>query len=69
MLLGAVAGGIAGAAAEQAMANRQGIEYIIKFSNGVTQSIVQNIAKTDKPIEAGECIMVQMNGIPARTAR
>jgi|ERR1035438_5852509 outer membrane lipoprotein SlyB len=59
MLVGAVVGGVAGAAAEQAMANRQGVEYMIKFKNGVTESIVQNIAKTDKPIAAGECVMVQ----------
>jgi outer membrane lipoprotein SlyB len=59
MLVGSVIGGIAGAAAEQAMANRQGIEYLIKFQNGNTESIVQNIAKTDEPIAKGECVMVQ----------
>jgi len=60
---GAIIGGIAGHIAEQELENRQGIEYIVKFpSNGTTQSIVQNIAKTDIPIAAGECVMVQMNG-------
>jgi outer membrane lipoprotein SlyB len=59
---GAVIGGIAGAVAEQQLENRQGIEYIVKFNSGLTQSIVQNIAKTDKPIDKGECVMVQMSG-------
>jgi outer membrane lipoprotein SlyB len=56
---GAIIGGIAGAATEQALRDRQGIEYIIKFQNGNTQSIVQNIAKTDAPIDKGQCVMVQ----------
>jgi outer membrane lipoprotein SlyB len=56
---GAIIGGIAGAAAEQALKDRQGIEYIIKFQNGNTESVVQNIAKSDRPIAAGQCVMVQ----------
>jgi outer membrane lipoprotein SlyB len=59
LLGGAIIGGIAGAAAEQSLKDRQGIEYIIKFQNGNTESIVQNIAKKDSPIEAGQCVMVQ----------
>lgn len=59
---GAVIGGIAGAVAEQQLENRQGIEYIIQFVSYPTQSIVQNIAKDDKPIAVGQCVMVQMNG-------
>ena len=63
LLGGAVIGGIAGAMAEQALKDRQGIEYIVKFpSNGTTQSIVQNIAKKDTPMDVGQCVMVQMNG-------
>ena len=63
VLGGAVIGGIAGAMAEQAAKDRQGIEYIITFAlTGQTQSIVQNIAKTDTPIAEGECVMVQMQG-------
>jgi len=63
LLVGAVVGGVAGAAAEQAIKDRKGIEYIIKFyASGQTQSIVQNIAKTDEPIAKGQCVMVQMSG-------
>jgi outer membrane lipoprotein SlyB len=58
---GAIVGGIAGHIAEQALKDRQGVEYIVKFP-ATTQSIVQNIAKTDTPISKGECVMVQMNG-------
>jgi outer membrane lipoprotein SlyB len=56
---GAIIGGVAGAVAEQSLRDRQGIEYIIKFQNGNTQSVVQNIAKTDRPINVGKCVMVQ----------
>jgi len=63
MLAGAIIGGVAGAMTEQALKDRQGIEYVITFAaTGQTQSIVQNIAKTDQPIAEGECVMVQMNG-------
>lgn len=60
---GAVIGGIAGAVAEGALQDSQGIEYTVKFSQtGETRSIVQNIAKTETPIAAGQCVMVQMSG-------
>lgn len=59
ILGGAIIGGIAGAAAEQSLKDRQGIEYIIKFQNGNTESIVQNVAKSDRPVEVGACVMVQ----------
>jgi len=63
LLVGAVVGGVAGAVAEQAIKDRQGIEYVIKFSEtGASRSILQNIAKTDTPIAKGQCVMVQMNG-------
>jgi outer membrane lipoprotein SlyB len=63
LLGGAIIGGVAVAMTEQALKDRQGIEYIITFAQtGQTQSIVQNIAKTDQPIAEGECVMVQMNG-------
>ena len=63
LVAGAIIGGVAGGIAEQAMKDRQGIEYIIKFSEtGDTRSFVQNIAKTDIPIAMGQCVMVQMSG-------
>jgi outer membrane lipoprotein SlyB len=63
LLAGAVIGGIAGHMTEQALADRQGIEYIITYAKtGMTSSVVQNIAKTDEPIAVGECVMVQFSG-------
>jgi outer membrane lipoprotein SlyB len=59
LLGGALIGGVAGAATEQVAGNRQGIEYTIKVENGATISIVQNIAKDDRPIVVGQRVMVQ----------
>lgn len=59
MLAGAVIGGVAGAVAEQSLADTKGIEYVITEANGQTVSIVQNIAKDDKPIKVGHRVMVQ----------
>lgn len=60
---GVLIGGIAGAIAEDAMKDKQGIEYIIKFSEtGDTRSVVQNLSKKETPISPGQCVMVQMSG-------
>jgi outer membrane lipoprotein SlyB len=62
MLIGAVIGGIAGAAAEQSMSDRIGIEYTIDLDNGKTITIVQNIKKEDRPLEIDQRCMVQISG-------
>jgi len=61
-IAGAIVGGVAGNAAESALDNKVGIEYIIKKENGKTVSIVQNIGKDDKPLHVGERVMIQTSG-------
>jgi outer membrane lipoprotein SlyB len=61
LLAGAIVGGIVGAVAEQALADRQGIEYTIR-EKAKTVTIVQNIAKDDKPLRVGDKVMVQISG-------
>jgi outer membrane lipoprotein SlyB len=62
LLAGAIIGAVAGAAAEQAMADRQGVEYVIAIRKGKTVTIVQNIAKDDEPIRKGARVMIQTSG-------
>lgn len=59
---GAIAGAIIGAAAEQAAANRVGIEYIVVLESGVTLTIVQDMAKTDVAFAQGARVIVQNTG-------
>lgn len=59
---GAIAGGFAGSAAEKALNDSVGIQYIIKKENGKTVSIVQNIGKDDKPLRIGQRVMIQTTG-------
>jgi len=59
---GALVGGLAGNAAESALNNKVGIQYIIKKENGKIVSIVQNIGKDDKPLHVGEHVMIQSTG-------
>lgn len=59
---GALAGAIIGAAAEQAAADRVGIEYTVVLESGVTLTIVQEMAKGDAAIGQGARIMVQNSG-------
>lgn len=59
---GAVIAGIAGHMAEQALQDRRGIEYTIDLDSGTTITIVQNVKKEDKPLQAGERCMVQTTG-------
>lgn len=61
-IAGAIVGGVAGNAAETALNNQVGIQYIIKKENGKTVSIVQNIGKDDKPLHIGQRVMIQTSG-------
>lgn len=61
-IAGALIGGIAGNAAEKAMKNRIGVEYIIKKEKGKTVSIVQNIGKDEMPLAVGQRVMIQTSG-------
>ncbi len=61
-IAGALAGGFAGSAAEKALNDKVGIQYIIKKENGRTVSIVQNIGKDDKPLSVGQRVMIQTSG-------
>lgn len=69
---GAIVGLFVGNEAEKELGKSTGIEYIIALDNGTNQSIVQNIAKDDKPLMVGERVMVQTQGtyrrvLPANT--
>jgi outer membrane lipoprotein SlyB len=59
MLAGAVVGGLAGVVAEKAISGREGIEYIVAEDGGDTVSVAQNVAEGDRPIRAGDRVMVQ----------
>ena len=59
---GALVGAAVGAAAEQAAADRQGIEYVVVLESGVTLTVVQDIGKNDTPIPTGSRVMVQNSG-------
>jgi len=61
-IAGAIVGGVAGNAAETALNNKVGIQYIIKKENGKTVSIVQNIDKDDVPLRVGQRVMIQTSG-------
>lgn len=59
LLGGAVVGGLAGAGTEQAIANKNGIEYTIAVDNGPTVSIVQYNGKDDLPFGIGQRVVFQ----------
>jgi outer membrane lipoprotein SlyB len=59
---GALIGAAVGAAAEQAAADRQGIEYIVVLESGVTMTIVQEIGKNEVPVQPGARVIVQNSG-------
>ena len=59
---GAILGGLAGNAAESALRDKVGIQYIIRKENGKTVSIVQNIGKDDIPLHIGQRVMIQTTG-------
>jgi outer membrane lipoprotein SlyB len=62
MLIGAVVGGIVGAATEQSLSDRRGLEYTIDLDDGQTITVVQNLKKEDKPLEIDQRCMVQTSG-------
>lgn len=59
---GLVVGAAAGAIAEQAAANKKGIEYTITKENGQTITIAQNLEKQEAVIPNGSRVMVQTSG-------
>lgn len=59
---GLVLGAVAGAAAEQAMADSKGMEYTVTLETGITLTVAQNIAATDAPIGIGQRVIVQNTG-------
>jgi outer membrane lipoprotein SlyB len=59
---GLLAGAIVGAAAEQAIADSVGIEYVVTTEKGTTMTVVQNMNKEDTVIPAGSRVMVQTSG-------
>jgi len=66
MLAGAVIAGVAGAATEQALADRTGIEYVITMEEGETITLVQNYSQGDPSIKVGQRVMVQTSGMYQR---
>jgi outer membrane lipoprotein SlyB len=59
---GLVAGALAGGLAEQAMADRKGIEYTVVLESGVTLTLAQELQKTDAVIPVGTRVIVQNSG-------
>lgn len=57
-----LAGAAAGAVAEQAAADRKGIEYIVVLESGVTMTIVQDVGKDDQILQKGDRVIVQNTG-------
>jgi outer membrane lipoprotein SlyB len=66
MLAGAVIAGVAGAATEQAISDRSGIEYVITLEKGDTITLVQNYVERDPSIKIGQRVMVQTSGMYQR---
>jgi outer membrane lipoprotein SlyB len=58
----AAIGAVVGFAAEQALSNRNGIEYTITLSNGKTITIAQNQDAKDAVFNVGDRVMVQVSG-------
>lgn len=59
---GLLIGAMVGAAAEQAAADRQGVEYVVTLQSGVTLTVVQDIGKDESVIPSGSRVMVQNTG-------
>ena len=59
---GALVGAVAGAAAEQSLANKIGIEYVVTTEKGKTKTIVQNKEEGDVILRPGDRVMVQTSG-------
>lgn len=59
---GLVAGIAAGALAEQAIADRTGVEYTVTLQSGVTITVPQDVNKGEHIIQPGERVIVQNSG-------
>ncbi len=59
---GAIAGAAIGMAAEQALADHKGYEYIVVTEDKKTKTIVQNQSPTDRVFNAGERVLLQTKG-------
>jgi outer membrane lipoprotein SlyB len=69
---GVLVGAAIGALAEQAMADRKADEYVVTLETGATITVVQDRTEGDRPINAGDRVMVQLQGgtqrvLPANT--
>ena len=62
ILGGALVGAVAGAAVEQAVSDRTGIEYVVTLANGRTITIVQEQAVAEPIFGPGQRVMIQTNG-------
>lgn len=59
---GAIAGAVIANAAEQAAADRQGIEYTVTTHDGMTLTIVQNAKEGEARLKDGSRCMLQTSG-------
>lgn len=59
---GVIVGAVIGGLAEQAAANRTGIEYTVVLQNGKVLTLAQEQQAGDRVFENGERVMVQANG-------
>lgn len=59
---GIVLGANAGAALEQAIRNRGGVEYTVTLRNGKTLTVAQNVSPKDTVLQVGDRVIVQING-------
>jgi outer membrane lipoprotein SlyB len=64
--LGGLVGAGAGLLAEQAGRSREGIEYLVRTSDGRVMTLVQNRGSTEEPIAAGKAVLVQHSGTYTR---
>lgn len=62
VLGGILIGAAAGAVAEQALANRSGLEYTIVLENGKVVTVAQEQTKEDRVFASGDRVMVQASG-------
>jgi outer membrane lipoprotein SlyB len=60
--LGGLVGAGAGLLAEQAGRSREGIEYLVRTSDGRVMTLVQNRGASETPIPAGKAVLVQHSG-------
>lgn len=60
--LGGLIGAGAGLLAEQAGRSREGIEYVVRTSDGRVMTLVQNRGDSEIPIPPGKAVLVQHSG-------